>query len=286
MLALPAMTSCVALCSGAPRRATVLAGVAWAAAVALCLGGCGPDYPEVSAPLGPPPSGKALEPRPANVLYVGFTSATLPALTRDGRSWRSDPGSKPDPFAELLVNNKALFKTKVQSSTLHPTWPHQPKGNYEIPKGATVTVEVWDSETLKNYPICVRSVRDLRDRITNQQVQFSCDSGAQVVLRVEPAHARFGLGFWYQIRPKSVLITRVMKYSPAARDGLREGDKIVSIQGKAISSLRPAQVKGLINANAQRGVNVTIRHANGSTNDALLGDGPVYQLADEHKPVE
>lgn len=275
----------VPACSSEIPRRLGLLGALLASIGVLALAACAPEYPQVATPLGSAPSGKPLEPPPpSGLLYVAFSSATIPTLTRDGRPWRSKPGSKPDPFGELLVNRKLLFKTAVQSSTLHPTWPHQPKGNYEIPKGATVTVEVWDSGTFSNYPICVRGIPDLRDRIDNGRVSITCDSGAQIVLSVEPAHARFGLGFWYEVRPKSAVIRRVLKYSPAARVQLQQGDQIVRVQNEAVSAMRPGDAKNLIDANAKLGVDLTIRRANGSVDDVTLQDGPVYPLASEGVP--
>jgi PDZ domain/C2 domain len=269
------------------RRGLGRAGVALAWTVALWLGACVASYPEVSAPIEALPSGKSLlPPPPANLLYVAFESATIPTLTRDGRPWRSDPGSKPDPFGELLVNGKIVLKTATQSSTLHPTWHGQAKGNYTIPKGAAVSIQLWDSGTFSNYPVCVRTVGDLRDRISNGRVTIACDSGAHVVLRVEPPHGRFGLGFWYEQRPASLVITRVLKHSPAGRVQLHPGDEIVKVQGAAVSTMRPGQAKSLIDANSKLGVDLTIRRANGAVDDVTLQDGPIYPLHDEDEPAD
>jgi membrane-associated protease RseP (regulator of RpoE activity) len=204
--------------------------------------------------------------------------AWIPLRTRDGREWS---GGAPDPYAVVLVGGKELFRTPIQPHTHEPTWPDAPKANYRIGKGSKLTIELWDDATFQQRPICTKDAEDLRTAVSVGSVTLVCDVGAKITLEVEPARAKYGLGMWYELRSQAVYVTRVLAESPAGRAALREGQRILSIQGKEVSSLDDGQVRSLINANARTGLVITVLEPSGKTRTAQLREGPVYPLVDE-----
>src|SRR5262252_2936930 len=203
--------------------------------VAAAAVGCGAVYPEISPPLKAPPAGRKIEPPPPqDLFYIEFVKADIPSRTRDGREWDSLGGSLPDPFAKLIVNDREIIKTPIQSDTLAPTWPDQTRANYRIAKDATIRVEIWDSNPLNNHPICIKKIRDLQDLAGPIPVTVDCDSGAHFSMRVEPAHGLWGLGFKYELSASAIAVSRVLPESPAYRAGIRQGDDVVQIQGKKV----------------------------------------------------
>jgi len=112
------------------------------------------------------------------LLYIDFVKAEIPARTRDGREWDSLGGSPADPFAKLIVNDREIIKTPIQSNTLAPTWPDQKRANYRISTDATVRVEIWDSNTLNNHRFASRSFANLTSRRDDTH-DVDCSSGAQ-----------------------------------------------------------------------------------------------------------
>jgi len=249
---------------------------------AAAVSACGAVYPEVATPARSPAAGaKLAPPPPEDLLYIRFKSAEIPVTTRDGRKWDAVGGAAPDPFAKLFAGDKELFRTPVQENTLTPTWPDATGRNYRIPKGTPVRVEVWDSNPINNHPICVRLVSNIHGEALAGGVDVTCDSGAKVSLVVEPAHAKVGLGIFYEFRTQSIYVTRVPVESPAARVGLKPGDQILRIQGKDVDSLDEAEARSQINANAPTGVTLTVRKPDGSTADLTVKNGPIYPTVDD-----
>ncbi len=103
---------------------------------------------------------------------------------------------------------------------------------------------------------------------------MSCDSGAFVVLEVEPAHGTIGVGLSYELRTDEVFITKVSRESPAARAKLERGDQLVSVMGEPVKTMDEKRVRSLINANASTGLKLTVRgKGESATRDVELRDG-------------
>jgi hypothetical protein len=250
---------------------------------ALALGACSAVYPELATPVREVPPGYRFEPPPPDdLLSVTFAKATIPARTRDGREWDSVGGSLPDVFAKLLVDKVPTLVTPVQSNTLQPTWPNQKRGNYRIDKNAQITVELWDSNPINDRPICVERVRDLHEAALGEgRLELSCDSGAFVELQVEPAHGKLGLGFSYELRTDDVMVTQVLRESPAARAKVYRGDQIVRIMGEPARGMDEKRVRSLINANASTGLKLTLKDKLGREREIELRDGAIYATLTE-----
>jgi len=247
---------------------------------------CGAVYPEISSPLKAPPAGRKIDPPPPrDLLYIDFVKAEIPARTRDGREWDSLGGSLPDPFAKLIVNDREIIKTPIQSNTLAPTWPDQKRANYRISTDATVRVEIWDSNTLNNHPICIKKLRDLHEQAGPIPMDVDCSSGAHVRIRVEPAHGLWGLGFNYELSASGVAVSHVVPESPAARAGVQPDDDIVQIQGKKVEQMESGEPQSLINANAQVGVDLVLRGKDGAERHVILKEGIIYPAVEDDLPL-
>jgi hypothetical protein len=220
-------------------------------------------------------------------VYIAFDNAIIPPRTRDGRQWDSMGGSAPDPFAKLFVNDRELVRSPIQSDTLKPTWPDQKRANYRLPEDARYRIELWDSNPINNHPICVKNVHNLRDDVGPVPVDIECESGAHISLRVEPAHARWGLGFSYELRTLGAIgVTRVLAESPASRAGLEVGEEVLEIQGKRVEKMEEGEAQSLINSNAQTGVELLVRGKDKAERKVTLKEGVIYPVQDEGVPIE
>lgn len=245
-------------------------------------------YPQLSTPVRTAPSHITLAPPPPDdLLFLKFAGAVIPTRTRDGRSWDSVGGSLPDAFAKLIVDGKVILETPVQSNSLTPSWPDQRKANYRVAAGASVRVEMWDSNPISNHPICVAEVHDLHaDASSEEPMRISCSSGAEINLLVDPAHGRLGLGLFYELRQEEVVVTRVLKESPAARAGLARDDQLLKIQNKVVKTMADGEAQSLINANAATGLTLLVRRPDKSEAELTLKEGAIYPLSDEGVPVD
>jgi hypothetical protein len=268
---------------GRARPIGVLAG----GALGLWLIACGAVYPELSAPVRTAPEGRDLQPPPPeDLLYIVFKGAEIPPKTRDGRKWDAVGGAAPDAFAKLIVDDAVIITTPVHSNTLKPTWPDQKRANYRVRAGARAKVELWDSNAINNRPICVKGLEDLVSSAGSGGIDISCDSGARVILVVERAHAKLGIGLHYELRTEAIYVTRVLTESPAARAGIAKGDQILKLQGKEVKGMDEGQARSLVNANAAGGLSLSVRHADGTVVDVTVKDGPIYPSVDEGLPID
>jgi len=254
----------------------------------VLLSGCGAVYPEVATPIRSLPSRiEHKPPPPADLLFIRFVGAQIPPKTRDGRIWDATGNALPDAFAKLLVDKREILVTPVQSDTLRPTWRDQPIANYQIPQGATVRVELWDSNPINNHPICVHDIDNIHEQAqADSNVEIDCTSGARIEIIVDPAHARLGLGLYYELRTEQVFVTRVLRESPAARAKLKRGDAILKIQGIDVAKMEEGQAQSLLNANASTGVLIRVKSPDGTERELTLKEGPVYPFADEDIRIE
>jgi len=160
-------------------------------------------------------------------------------------------------------------------------------GNYRMPRNVPVRVELWDSNPINNHPICVESINNILAEASNEQnLELRCDSGANIELTVQPAHAKFGIGLYYELRTYDIFVTRVVGESPAARAGLKRGDQILKIQGKVVKDLDVESARSLINSHVSSGVTLAVRHVSGGVDDITLKDGPMYPTIDDEVKVE
>jgi PDZ domain/C2 domain len=269
---------------GLAQRAVL--GLSWVLWLGLTTD-CGAVYPEIATPVRVAGTRQLDPPPPDDIVFLKFASAQIPTRTRDGRQWDSVGGSAPDPFAKLMIDDKEILVTPVQANTLTPTWPDQPLANYRMPRNVPVRVELWDSNPIDNHPICVESINNILAEASNDQnVDIRCDSGASIALMVQPAHAKFGVGLYYELRTSEIFVTRVVGESPAARAGLKRGDQLLEIQGKFVKDMDEEVSRSLINSNVSAGVTLTIKHANGAVADITLKDGPMYPTMEDEVKVD
>jgi len=246
---------------------------------------CAAIYPEVNTPILPPPNDDAVKPPPPdNYVCVYLKGARIPAQMRDGRKWGKDEGY-PSPYAILSLDGNELSRTEVEPDTLEPTWPNQKKSNYKIVGKSRLKIEIWDNHGLIPHPLCVREVLNVQGYADVGETELDCGGGTIMTLAVEPAHARWGLGFFYELRSSAASVTRVIAASAAGRVGLSPGDEIVSIMGHATSQLDTGQVQSLIRSNSTTGLKLKVSTGGGAPREVTLKDEAIYPLAEDKIPL-
>jgi hypothetical protein len=241
----------------------------------------------MKTPVRPAPEAYEPDPAPpADLLYVTFQGATIPLKTRDGRNWDEVGGEEPDTFAKLIVDGRDIITTPVQANTRAPTWPNQKRLNYRIPRGKSVTVQLWDANPITNHPICSEKIVNIQEEAGTAPLEIDCDSGARVVLDVRPAQPVIGLGFDYELIGNGVArVTRVVQESPAGRAGITVGAKFTSVQGKQIKTLDPLEVQSIVNTNSRMGLDLTLLSPDGKPKQVSVREAAMYLLADEQSRI-
>jgi hypothetical protein len=264
-------------------RAAVVAGLA------VTVVACPAVYPEVRTALRPPGAGQVLDPAPpSDIRWLRFRGAVIPQLTRDGRRWGNElSNGMPDPYAKLLVNGVEVLRTTVQRNTLTPSWPDSPGGNFRVSGDDKLRIELWDAKVINDQPIGIRDLGRLdTDVDVLPELDVECESGARVRLAIEPAHGLIGYGLSYELRTYDVYVTKVYAESPAARVGLRVGDRVDALDGRLTRTLDEAQIQSIFNAPRPTPLPIAVRHEDGSQVHVLMKQGAVYPLFREYGPIK
>lgn len=255
--------------------------------LSLGVASCTAVYPELSTRIQDSvPAGQLEPPPPPQVRWLAFKEGKVPPRTRDGREWDQVLGSKPDPYAVLLINKEEVLRTPSQSDTLEPTWPDAKRGNFRIPADARLRVELWDSNQIGDQPIGVREVGVVTsEMLQSGEIRVSFDGGGSVVLAFEPAHAVYGVGLWYELRTDSCYITRTLENSPAERAQLGKGDEVVAIEGREVKGMDPDEIRSAFNSIPTAGLKLSVRRKDGGALEVNLQQGPIYALHSQYGDI-
>jgi hypothetical protein len=252
------------------------------------LGTLGCDaLPRRTPRLEPLPAGTKLDPPPPpNVLWLRFDSARVPPRARDGQSW-DEGGGLPDPVATLSVDGAEVLRSAPASDTLEPVWEDGARGNLELPAGGSITLELLDDDGLRSASIAkVEIPTPSVDAATKGVFSVELGSGTVLRLRLEPAHPMLGLGFSYECSSRACRVTRLFRHGPAARAGLRDGDDLVSVDGRAVAEMKPSALRELMSAVPTVGLRLQLLHQGGASVTVQLPEGPVYPLISELGPID
>lgn len=256
--------------------------VALLLAASLPFAGCGAVYPELGTAISAMPAGVPVEPPPPEGrYYFEVVRAVVPARTRDGRDWVQAFGSLPDPYVKVFLEGKELWRTSSVRDSLEPRFEGSPTGNIDFVLGSELRIELWDAGALNDHPIDHRKLRVQAEMIDAAEQAIDLPAGGTVFIKLAPARPVWGVGLWYDLRKSSAKLTRVLDGSPAWRAGLRKGDRILAIDGQSTDALGADDIRSRLNALPAAGLKLDVQHADGSTLQAVLKEGPMYVRRDE-----
>jgi hypothetical protein len=174
---------------------------------------------------------------PAGVIGLRLQQAEARQVKMSGRAW-DDDGTLPDVLVRLYVDGRQIWQSDVIENDDTPVWNVGLPKNVVIGKDALVRIELWDRDTpVSADPMGHVERRGLPNALPGTESRFVLNTSAVVTLAVTVPEPRRGVGISVELQPNALKVLSVEPYSPAARAGIKKGDRIVSIGHAKVSEL-------------------------------------------------
>jgi hypothetical protein len=202
--------------------------------VALVATACA--FARYSTPLYPAPAGRAASTDvPPNMVTLRILGAELPPTEISGLPW-DDDGSPPDAFFRLYIDGERVWESEVIENQLAPRWNAIAPRNVVIARSSRFRLELWDRDTAFSADPLGRLERDGLPATAGSGALARLELERSVVsIQVDAPRAHEGLGLSVELRPDALIVLSVEDFSPAARAGMRLGDRILAIGGARIA---------------------------------------------------
>jgi hypothetical protein len=260
--------------SGCGTLARMLRTGLWLGLVAtLTTFGCA--YPRRTTPLATVPPELARNAQaPASIWRFVLVRADIPPHKRSGLSW--DEGHGPDAYLRFLVAGEEIWRSPVVENSIHPVFEASPPKNFAFSPDTRVRLELWDKDGVTADPIGIYEGRGLGQAVMGAPTTLKLEGGATLTVKIDRPVPHFGSGIaLYEKRRQALLVLKVVPNSPAARAGLKAGDRITAIAGKLIDDLEQGQAESALTQAGQRGSELTVERA-GTYRRIKLDDGYVW----------
>lgn len=203
----------------------------------LSLNGCA--YRRHTTPLHLELNPKlAANDRPGYLFKLRILSAVAPQTKVSGLPW-DDDGSGPDTFVRVYIDKSLIWTSDVQENNPHPEWNAILPRNIVVGSDTRLRFEVWDYDTaISADPIGhLEQIGLPTTAMTDAIARLQLDSTATLVIMVNAPTAHRGVGLSVEIRSDELKVTGVERFSPAARAGIKLGDRIVGIGNERVSHM-------------------------------------------------
>ena len=239
-------------------------------ALCLALAQSGCAFPRRSTLMHPAPASAQPQTQPSNLWSIRLIDAELPEFKGGGLAWDSD-GTPPDPFIRLRIDGRVVWESPVQKDTRHPVWNVTLPRNVYIPSQAEFRIELWDDDSASEDPAGVLIRSGLPETaLPNAVAHLTLENLAVVSLTVASPLPYKGVGIEFEERSDALLVLQVEPFSPAARAGIRAGDRIVGIGSTRVEVLGGARAASELSLGSDRGSTLTVADANGKEREAAL----------------
>ena len=243
----------------------------WTLVLAV-VSGCAYSRRETLAYAAPPASeGQSYE-EPSGLWSFRLIGADLPPFKGAGLPWDSD-GTAPDPYLKLILGERVVFETPVRENTLRPEWNVTLPRNIYVSSSTRFRIEVWDRDSASSDPAGAVTRTGLPgSALPNAAARLPLDNLGAVTLMLSSPRPSRGVGLRFEVHGDHLLVLGVEPFSPAARAGVKTGDRITSIGGTTVDSLGGDKAATQLSLAADRGTELTLVTGK-STRTAALDRG-------------
>jgi C-terminal processing protease CtpA/Prc len=126
-----------------------------------------------------------------------------------------------------------------------------------------------DDDGITSDVVGVYDVRGLPAEARGGQWVLRFERGASLTLSVGPPTPRLGMGVRFEVHGDRLVVLSVEYGSSARVAGLRAGDRIVAINGRAISSMTEGEARQGLDRGAMQDVSLTVQHEGSASTEPL-----------------
>ncbi|MET0389148.1 MAG: PDZ domain-containing protein [Polyangiales bacterium] len=220
-------------------------------------------YPRRSTLAHPAPPSADPTDAPNNLWSIHFVDANLPETKGGGLPWDSD-GTDPDPYLRLVIDRRVVWESPVQENTRHPQWNVTLPRNIFVPARASFRIEIWDQDTASADPAgAIVSFGLPETALPNALAHLALDNTGTVTVTVAAPHASRGLGLEFEQHSDALYVLSIEQFSPAARAGLKVGERVVAIGDTRVESVSAARAASDLSLSVDRGATLKVTDASG-----------------------
>lgn len=243
-----------------------------------CLVGCGAVFPRYTTATRAVPADmiqqRSVTPPPEDVRTVSVLSAELPPSRTDGQAWDSD--GEPDLYAVILRDGAEVYRTPVVQNSTHPEW-RAAEVTLRVRPDSVLRFELWDEDGMVDQPVGAEEVTGVPSSALdggNWIVRFQ--RNAFLRLSARPPEARYGMGVTFEVHEDYLRVLAVEPGAPGAAAGLREGDRIVALDGRRVQDLGEIQSHQAMDRASVRPVVLRVEREGSSPSTITVSPGAVY----------
>ena len=214
---------------------------------------------------------------PSGVYGLRLQQAEARQVKLSGLTW-DDDGTLPDVFLRIFIEGRKVWQSEVITNDDTPVWNVGLPANVVIPKDAHLRIELWDWDTpLSADPMGHTERRGLPNALPGTESRFVLNTSAVVTLMVTAPEPRRGVGLSVELQPDALKVLSVEPYSPAARAGIKVGDRITSIGHAPVAELSTDKAASELSLAVDRQHELGLTNADGGNARAVkLDQGYVW----------
>lgn len=246
----------------------------------VAAAGCA--YPRHTTLVQPAPASIAGDTtlHPDDMYALKVVEADLPQRQVSGLPWDADDDSAADPFVRIYLDDRKVWESEVLEDAGSPHWDAELPKNLLVTNSTRFRLEVWDHDSAGSADPMgrVSSTGLPATALPGAVARVSLDNKGTVTLLVSTPRAHRGVGLTVEVHSEALHVLEVEPYSPAARAGIKVGDRIVGIGPERVAHMGAQDAKSALSLANERRQKLAVTDDQGRNEHEVELDGGLLWL--------